>query len=97
MTTVGTKNETTRDAWVRQQLRALPAGWRILDAGGGEQPYRDACAHLDYVAQDFGSYDPKQQDTGLQMPPEPVMLGMLYGVWFVASLAFAAILAGVIF
>jgi len=68
MTTVGTKNEATRDTWVRQQLRALPEGLSILDAGSGEQPYRDDCAHLDYVAQDFGKYDPHQQETGLQMP-----------------------------
>ena len=50
------KHEVSRDEWVRASLRGLPSGTRVLDAGAGEQPYRDACAHLDYVSQDFGAY-----------------------------------------
>jgi ubiquinone/menaquinone biosynthesis C-methylase UbiE len=50
-------NQDTRDSWVAGALAALPAGARILDAGAGEQRYRKHCAHLQYVAQDFGGYD----------------------------------------
>jgi SAM-dependent methyltransferase len=66
-----TKNEPNRHAWVARALYELPRGWRILDAGAGEQPYRRHCGHLDYVSQDFGRYDPGEAlcaKTGLQMP-----------------------------
>jgi ubiquinone/menaquinone biosynthesis C-methylase UbiE len=62
----GKDNEAARDAWVRGALAALPAGSRLLDAGAGEQRYRDACAHLRYVAQDFGAYDGTGDRSGLQ-------------------------------
>lgn len=64
---IGTTNEQTRHDWVRAQLRALPAGARLLDAGAGMQPYRDACGHLEYVAQDFGDYDGKGDERGGQV------------------------------
>jgi len=54
---IGTTNESARHAWVHEQLAALPQGARLLDAGAGMQRYRTACAHLDYVAQDFAQYD----------------------------------------
>jgi len=54
---LGTTNESARHAWVHAQLAALPQGARLLDAGAGMQRYRPACAHLDYVAQDFAQYD----------------------------------------
>ena len=63
-----TLNESNRHAWVARTLAELPRGWRILDAGAGEQPYRRHCEHLDYVSQDFGQYDPTESDDGLQMP-----------------------------
>ena len=49
-------NETRRHEWVMAELKSLPAGASILDAGAGERPYRDACAHLKYIAQDFNKY-----------------------------------------
>ena len=64
---VGTRNEATRDAWLEKQLATIPAEGRILDAGAGEQPYRDLCAHLTYVSQDFCEYDGRGDDRGLQM------------------------------
>lgn len=64
---IGTTNEQTRHDWVRAQLEALPAGGRILDAGAGMQPYRDACGHLDYTAQDFGAYDGRGDGKGGQV------------------------------
>ena len=50
---VGTRNELDRHEWIKQQLKAIPAGARLLDAGAGEQQYRPDCEHLTYVAQDF--------------------------------------------
>jgi hypothetical protein len=62
---VGSHNERNRDDWVRRELSSIPAAWRILDAGAGEQPYRSACAHLKYVSQDFAKYH-GTGDIGLQ-------------------------------
>lgn len=64
---LGTTNEQTRHDWVNDQLRALPNGARLLDAGAGMQPYRDACQHLDYVAQDFAEYDGQGDGKGGQV------------------------------
>lgn len=64
---IGTTNEQTRHDWVRSQLGRLPAGARLLDAGAGMQPYRDSCAHLQYVAQDFGEYDGRGDGAGGQI------------------------------
>lgn len=66
-TTVGTRNERDRQDWVAGQLRSLPAGTRLLDAGAGEMQYKKYCDHLQYVSQDFAQYDPKTLPVGLQM------------------------------
>jgi len=50
-------NSGTRDEWVAQRLRDLPAGSRVLDVGAGTCPYRALLAHCDYVAQDFCQYE----------------------------------------
>ncbi len=68
MMPVGTQNEATRVAWVEQALKQVPPGWRLLDAGAGEQQYRKFCSHLRYVSQDFAQYDPSKTSSGLQMP-----------------------------
>lgn len=60
-------NENVRAHWIREQLRSLPNGLRILDAGAGEQQYKDACMHLNYVSQDFAQYKPENLPSGLQM------------------------------
>jgi SAM-dependent methyltransferase len=62
-----TRNESNRHEWVAGALASLPPGGRILDAGAGQQPYRRHCAHLQYVSQDFGQYDPAENPDGLQM------------------------------
>jgi SAM-dependent methyltransferase len=36
-----------------------------LDAGAGEQPFKEFCTHLRYVSQDFGRYSPENFTTGL--------------------------------
>lgn len=64
---VNENNEAVRAAWIRAQLKALPAGSRLLDAGSGEQQYRNACDHLQYVSQDFAAYQPTGLNSGLQM------------------------------
>lgn len=63
---IGTDNEQLRHAWVRAKLAEIPAGMRLIDVGAGTQPYRDACSHLSYVAQDFAGYDGKGDGVGLQ-------------------------------
>jgi len=66
MTSVGTKNQGTREAWIKDTLKSLPAGLRILDAGAGEQQYKEYCGHLEYVSQDFAEYDGTGNRKGLQ-------------------------------
>ena len=69
MTLIGTDNESNRVAWVTNALSDLPSGWRLLDAGAGEQRFRGNCGHLDYVSQDFAQYVPNAESKrGLQMP-----------------------------
>ena len=59
-------NAAARHDWVATQLRSLPCGLRLLDAGCGEQPYRALCSHLEYYAQDFGEYTGTGDGKGLQ-------------------------------
>jgi len=59
------RNEQARIEWVKTALAAIPAGGRLLDAGAGEQRYRQFCKHLQYVAQDFGQYDGAGNRKGL--------------------------------
>lgn len=65
---VGTKNEATRNDWIKNALQKIPAGGRILDAGAGEQPYKVFCKHLQYVSQDFDQYNAGGDGIGLQRP-----------------------------
>ena len=46
-------NALNRQEWLKKSLAALPAGFRLLDAGAGELQNRQNCVHLDYVSQDF--------------------------------------------
>lgn len=59
------KNSGTRDMWVLDRLKELPAGTKLLDAGAGEGRYKKFCGHLQYTSQDFGQYDGKGDGTGL--------------------------------
>src|SRR3989442_756383 len=63
---VGLNNENSRHKWVRTQLENVPNGWRLLDAGAGICQYRPFCAHLEYIAQDFGEYRGTGNGSGLQ-------------------------------
>lgn len=62
---VGTTNESFRHGWIEKALKGLPAGYRLLDAGAGECPYKKHCSQLEYVAQDFAQYT-GDGSTGLQ-------------------------------
>jgi len=64
---IGKDNEITRNIWIEQQLKSLPAGLKILDAGAGECQYKKYCGHLDYTSQDFAQYDGSGNNRGLQM------------------------------
>jgi len=59
-------NDAARQAWLKTTLAALPAGWRILDAGAGELRNKALCGHLVYVSQDFGHYDGTGDGKGFQ-------------------------------
>lgn len=60
-------NAFNRDKWVIEHLRELPEGMKMLDAGAGEMRYKEYCAHLDYVSQDFCEYTGGEGvDYGLQ-------------------------------
>lgn len=52
-----------RRKWVEEQLKGLPNGFKLLDAGCGEQQYREYCEHLDYKGQDFGGYEQDEADS----------------------------------
>jgi len=64
---VGRGNESTRNDWVKERLASIPEGWRLLDAGAGEQQYRPLCEHLEYVSQDFAQYDGSGDESGLHV------------------------------
>lgn len=62
---IGTNTDDIRVSWVRENLSKIPEGKSILDAGAGELKFKPDCAHLEYVAQDFGQYE-GTGDKGLQ-------------------------------
>lgn len=65
ITDVGTQNDLARETWVKTSLGCIPAGSRLLDAGAGQQRYRQYCTHLQYVSQDFCQYNGNENDSAL--------------------------------
>ena len=49
-------NLTLRRVFVEAELKKIPSGSIILDAGCGSQQFRGFCHHLNYKAQDFAAY-----------------------------------------
>jgi hypothetical protein len=49
-------NQYERDSFVVAELKKIQEGKLILDAGCGNQRYREFCSHLTYKSQDFGLY-----------------------------------------
>jgi SAM-dependent methyltransferase len=66
-TKAGRENGPTRERWLEDTLKKIPAGKRILDAGAGELQYKRFCGHLDYVSQDLGEYDGHGTGEGMQV------------------------------
>jgi ubiquinone/menaquinone biosynthesis C-methylase UbiE len=64
---VGSSNAAVREAWVKNSLKSLPAGARLLDAGAGECQFKKYCDHLQYVSQDINEYTGEGDHAGLQM------------------------------
>jgi SAM-dependent methyltransferase len=62
----GTKNLIERQMWVKNALSNVPRGGRILDAGAGEQQYKQYCSHLIYLSQDFNEYKGSGNNEGFQ-------------------------------
>lgn len=60
------QNEAARRAWIISKLKEISDGKILLDAGAGEMQYREYCKHLEYIAQDFGKYDPNEISKGLK-------------------------------
>ncbi len=66
-TKVGRENGPSRELWIEETLKKIPAGKSILDAGAGELKYKVFCSHLDYTSQDFGKYDGHGTGEGIQV------------------------------
>jgi ubiquinone/menaquinone biosynthesis C-methylase UbiE len=62
----GNRNLIDRQLWVEKTLKKLPKGFKLLDAGAGEQQYRQYCQHLNYVSQDFNEYSGTGNMEGFQ-------------------------------
>ncbi len=60
-------NEQARINWVSDKLKGIARGNSILDAGAGEQQFRQFCDNLVYTSQDFAAYTPTELVTGLQV------------------------------
>jgi len=67
MNIVGTQNESNRIKWLEKTLKKIPKNSKILDAGAGEQQFKEFCSHLNYVSQDFAQYDGIGDSKGLQI------------------------------
>ncbi len=55
-------NAIGRREWVQKQVQTIPEGSLLLDAGCGEQQYREYCDHLEYRGQDFGQFEIDEAD-----------------------------------
>lgn len=66
MRLAGSNSDQARTNWVSKQLKSIPPGLRILDAGAGELRLKPYCAHLDYVSQDFCQYEGSGDGKALQ-------------------------------
>jgi len=63
---IGDDTSEVRIGWVIKQLKYLPEGIRILDAGAGQRQFEPHCSHLQYVSQDFAQYDGDGDGSSLQ-------------------------------
>lgn len=59
-------NDNTRSEWIIKQLSIIPNGSKLLDAGAGNQRYKQFCSHLQYISQDFGEFDSQDNTEGIK-------------------------------
>lgn len=58
--------ESFRFQWLGEQIKRLPAGSIVLDAGAGELRNKPLCKNLEYVSQDFCQYEGVGDGAGIQ-------------------------------
>ncbi|MCC7303038.1 MAG: methyltransferase domain-containing protein [Bacteroidia bacterium] len=63
---VGLGNKFSRHQWIERTLKNIPSGYKLLDAGAGEQQFKKFCSHLHYTSQDFAEYDGSGDGKGIQ-------------------------------
>ena len=63
--TIGKKNVSNREKWLKNTLLKIEAV-SILDAGAGELRYKHFCSYLVYTSQDFAQYTGTGDGIGLQ-------------------------------
>lgn len=68
------ENENFRDSYIREWIKGLPTGLRILDVGAGEMPFKTLLIKqgLSYSSHDFEQYDGSNKAAGLQNPGWPI-------------------------
>lgn len=58
--------EVTRRLWIENEIKKLPEDTFLLDAGCGNQPYKEFYEHLKHATQDFAQYDGAGNGEGMQ-------------------------------
>lgn len=61
------RNFQVRYKWITEKLDNLEPNKVLLDAGAGEMRYASHCRHLKYIAQDFGKYNPNENQEGIRV------------------------------
>jgi SAM-dependent methyltransferase len=56
-------NAFTRNAWVAEKAKEVPAGYSLIDVGAGEGAYKHLFQHCNYKAQDFCQYSGTTEGT----------------------------------
>lgn len=64
--TILPQSDKLREYWVASKLSEIKKDSAVLDAGAGECYYEKYCKHLKYTSQDFGKYDGKGDEKGIQ-------------------------------
>lgn len=80
-------NEVARTEWIKGRLEEIPHRQKILDAGCGNQKYRQYCNHLDYYAQDFGKFvsDETESHTAVKEPYHYGKLDYVGNIWEISE------------
>jgi SAM-dependent methyltransferase len=73
-TITNAENENFRDTYIREWIKSLPTGLRVLDVGAGEMPFKSLLINqgLRYSSHDFEQYDGSDKAAGLQNAGWPI-------------------------